>query len=415
MMLLVTEPDHDELSRIAGLSGLESDLLRGPGITRWLDRRARTLGLDPKSHRAMLMESEAERRILSEQVAVPESWIGRYPVSFDLLHERATAAKSQSGIFRVLSLGCAAGQEPFTAAACILDAGVDVNRIEVVAVDRSQSAIEMGMTGVLPSMAVRGELPVCMRKRVEQSGRQWKVADEIRALVRFVEADVVSEPLPIAPGSCDIVFCRNVLIYLESDARDRLCRRASSYLRKDGVLFAGHADPRHDLLQTLTSIGRPGAFAWSRRGEPTTRTPIAVTPPTASRPFPNRTLRRPAPEIAPSEVSIAPSLASSAEVDRIRRIADRGRLPEARELAEGLLVTHPADPAVILILASIESADGRVEAARDHLRRALYLKPDDFSALLQMAVLCESEGELDVAARFRRRLDRLGSDGELEE
>ena len=91
MMPLVTEADHDDLVQIASLSGLESDLLRSPGITRWLDRRARTLGLDEKSHRAMLMESEEERRILSEQVAVPESWIGRYPVSFDLLRERAHA------------------------------------------------------------------------------------------------------------------------------------------------------------------------------------------------------------------------------------------------------------------------------------------------------------------------------------
>jgi Flp pilus assembly protein TadD len=87
---------------------------------------------------------------------------------------------------------------------------------------------------------------------------------------------------------------------------------------------------------------------------------------------------------------------------------------EARELAEGLLVNHPADPSVILILATIESADGRVEAARDHLRRVLYLSPDDLSALFQMAVLCESEGELDVADRFRRRMDRLASDGGFE-
>ena len=62
MMQLVTKADHDDLVRIASLSGLESDLLRSPGITRWLDRRARTLGLDEKSHRAMLMQSEATNR-----------------------------------------------------------------------------------------------------------------------------------------------------------------------------------------------------------------------------------------------------------------------------------------------------------------------------------------------------------------
>lgn len=441
MMLLVAETDHDELGRIASLSGLEADLLRGTGITRWLHRRARTLGLDPKSHRAMLMESEEERRILSEQVAVPESWIGRYPVSFDLLRERAKAAKSRSSIFRILSLGCAAGQEPFTAAACILDAGVAAARIDVVAVDRSRSSIEMGMNGNLPSMAVRGELPVCMQNRVERSGHGWKVSDEIRSLVRFVEADVVSELLPVDPESCDVVFCRNVLIYLESDARDRLCRRATSYLVEDGILLAGHADPPRDLNRTLSSVDRPGAFAWRRRSDAPTQTLIESPLPAADRsggpawsrrsdgpkrsrierpaptadgPAANRVPRQPTTGGMASDVTPVASLASSADVEAIRKLADLGKLLEARELAEGLLVNHPADPSVILILATIESADGRVEAARDHLRRVLYLNPDDLSALFQMAVLCESEGELDVADRFRRRMDRLASDGGFE-
>ncbi|MDG2021525.1 MAG: CheR family methyltransferase [Phycisphaerales bacterium] len=411
----MTESDHDELARIASLSGLESDLLRGPGITRWLDRRARSLGLDERSHRAMLIESEEERRILSEQVAVPESWIGRYPVSFDLLHEKATAAIAGSSVFRVLSLGCAAGQEPFTAAACVLDAGIAPARIEVLAIDRSRSAIEMGSNGDLPSMAVRGDLPEYMRTRLESSGRRWKVDDEIRRLVRFIEADIVSESLPVAAMSCDAVYCRNVLIYLESDARGRLCRRAASYLAEDGVLFSGHADPRQDLLGTLASIDRPGAFAWRRRRESDAR-PTTVAP---EMPVESSVSRRVPPHSAKNPVD--PKIASSAdrasleEVTAIQRLADLGRLSEARELAEALLVDHPTNPAVLLILATVDSADGRVGAARDHLRRALYLDPDDLSALFQMVVLCESEGELDAASRFRRRMDRLTMDGGHEE
>lgn len=415
MMLLVTESDHDELARIASLSGLESDLLRGPGITRWLDRRARSLGLDERSHRAMLIESEEERRILSEQIAVPESWIGRYPVSFDLLHETAAARTKESSVFRVLSLGCAAGQEPFTAAACVLDAGIDSSRIEVLAIDRSRSAIEMGSNGDLPSMAVRGDLPEYMRTRLQPSGRRWKVDDELRRLVRFIEADIVSESLPVAPGSCNAVYCRNVLIYLESDARDRLCRRAASYLAKDGIFFSGHADPPSDLLETLDSIDRPGAFAWRRRGESDPRPKNTSSEFTVGRVASRRISPRPSQKSIDPTITPPAEQGSPEEVIAIQRLADLGRLSEARELAERLLVEHPADLSVLLILATIDSADGRVEAARDHLRRALYLDPDDPSALFQMVVLCESEGELDVAARFRRRMDRLATDGGPEE
>jgi len=131
--------------------------------------------------------------------------------------------------------------------------------------------------------------------------------------------------------------------------------------------------------------------------------------------MPIRTKRRPLKKASAPEVTPVVSLASPIEVEEIHRIADFGRLSEARGLAEGLLGLHPADPSVILILATIDSADGRVEAARDHLRRALYLNPDNLSALFQMAVLCESEGELELGARFRRRMDRIDSDGGLEE
>ena len=404
MNALVTEPT-DQLRRIAALAGLESDLLGQPGVRRWIDRRASALGLSASSYQDRLVAMESERRLLSEQVAVPESWINRYPASFELLRDRGLASCSGKGTFRVASLGCAGGQEPFTVAAVLADAGVPRDRIEIIAVDRSRSAIDVARSGLLPSMAVRDELPSTWRARFKPEGTSWRVDPEIHAMVRFVEADILTDPLSIATGSCDVVLCRNVLIYLDVEARRRLCLRAAALLKTGGVLFAGHADPPADLGQALDAMDVPGGFAWRTVSEKESVRPSLDTRARSHRPSVASGGSRAVPRTErPPARSVIPDAAS------VRRLADAGRIDEARVAGEALLERSPDDLRIRFLLALIEREDGRLDVAREHLRRLLYLSPDHVKALLMMVSIAEAEGDLPAAARHRRRLDRIDVD-----
>ncbi len=404
MTTLVME-HTDQLRRIADLAGLDFGLLEQPAIQRWIDRRASVLDLTVSGYHQRLVSLESERRLLSEQIAVPESWINRYPASFELLRERATESLRGNERFRVVSLGCAAGQEPFTVAAVLADAGIPRHRIEIVAMDRSRSAIDAARSGLLPSMAIRDDVPTPWRTRFQSEGRGWRVDPELQAMVEFVEADIVTDPLPVAAASCDVVLCRNVLIYLAAPARRRLCARAAELMKPDGILLAGHADPPADLGNVLEPIDLPGVFAWraiSERGSDRRMADAAARP---VRPFSSTPGPRPVPRIArPVREPDSPTAAS------VRRLADEGRVEEARIAGEALIERDPDDLETRLLLAFIERDDGRIDSAREHLRRLLYLSPDHSAALLAMVSIAEAEGDLAAAARHRRRLDRADED-----
>jgi chemotaxis protein methyltransferase CheR len=74
----------------------------------------------------------------------------------------------------------------------------------------------------------------------EQEGLM-KAGPEIRALVRFSRVNLVGNDWPAGPPF-DLVFCRNVLIYFERQAKIAVVERLVDRLDPRGYLFLGHAE-----------------------------------------------------------------------------------------------------------------------------------------------------------------------------
>jgi chemotaxis protein methyltransferase WspC len=97
-----------------------------------------------------------------------------------------------------------------------------------------------------------------------------------------------------------------------------------------------------------------------------------------------------------------------------RRLADAGRLDEARAACEGRLRADPADADALALLGVVHLAAERPAEAFDALRKALYLAPDHLEALAHMATLYERRGDAPRAAALRARFARLGPPGSEE-
>ena len=92
---------------------------------------------------------------------------------------------------------------------------------------------------------------------------------------------------------------------------------------------------------------------------------------------------------------------------RARRLADTGRLDEARAACEHLLRTRPANADALSLLGVVHIAAGRSGAAFDAFRKVLYLVPDHVEAMAHMMALCERRGDVARATALRRRLAQL--------
>lgn len=157
--------------------------------------------------------------------------------SFQLMGERLlpALAKGGRGPVRVLSAGCATGQEAWSVAVSGAESGVAT---EVVAVDLSARAIEKGKTGVYTQFEVqRGLRARQLVQWFQRSEDLWRVSDRLRPGVRFERANLL-DGLD-AFGQFDLILCRHVLSDMTGEGRRRVLAALASALAPTGCLFLG--------------------------------------------------------------------------------------------------------------------------------------------------------------------------------
>ena len=388
------------------------------------DRRRSVAAADLDAYAALVERDVTEAARLRALVAVPETWLFRYPASFELL--RGWIAAGRPGRFRALSVACATGAEPFSIAATAIAGGVPAEAVEVLAIDPNPDALRQARDGALGRLAARGAIPqwahgtVC----VGPDGTPV-VAPEVRARVRFV-AGRAPEALPEqSAGGFDAVFCRNLAIYLAPEARRAIGARLAELVRPGGLLFLGHAERlSHFGIEdrfAAADAAHPGAFAAERRTTPVQASTAqrgastAQHGSTGARPgtravparAPARGRSAPAPANAaptPSAPHRAPAL--PATVADVRALADRGDLRDALDAARRLHDAGNREVGLLELLGTLHLALGELTPAEDALRSAVYLDPLNAAALIQLGVLAERRGDAGQAARYRERAAR---------
>jgi chemotaxis protein methyltransferase CheR len=139
---------------------------------------------------------------------------------------------------RFWSAGCSTGQEAYTLAMMLRDQGARWEgwTFDILATDVSASVVERGRAGRYSQFEIQRGLPVrTMLKWFEQQDEEWVIDPGIRRSVRFATHHLL---LP-APGRFDVIFCRNVLMYFQADARTRLFGHLADALDPGGVLVLG--------------------------------------------------------------------------------------------------------------------------------------------------------------------------------
>ena len=125
----------------------------------------------------------------------------------------------------------------------------------ILATDISRAAIRRAVSGIYtPWEVARGLSPEEQNKYLEKNDIQWRVKEPIRRLVQFRRLNLI-EPF-IGIGTFDIIFCRNVLIYFDLPARQRICREFHQLLTSPGWLVLGAAENLYGVSDRFESVRR---------------------------------------------------------------------------------------------------------------------------------------------------------------
>jgi chemotaxis protein methyltransferase CheR len=144
---------------------------------------------------------------------------------------------------RILSAGCSTGEEAYTIASIVRDSGRFVDwQVEIIGVDIAQRVVDAARVGAYRDHAFRSADSERMRRWFRFRAGRWIVEDELRQLVRFEQANLVDPRGLSGVGRVDLIFCRNVMIYFDVPARQKVLRSFHRALRAGGFLLLGHAE-----------------------------------------------------------------------------------------------------------------------------------------------------------------------------
>ncbi|HSN91433.1 MAG TPA: CheR family methyltransferase [Anaeromyxobacteraceae bacterium] len=195
-----------------------------------------------------------------DRLPIDESWLFRDDALWSWLTREVAPALLERALaagrpVRVLSVGCSAGQEPFSAAIAFqsvlegmgIPPSAGATYVSILGVDSSPARIEVARAGVVNGWSVQRARPEWLRGRVRledrQSGRH-RVEPSVLAMCRFEVGNLVSmaEGGNAAFGGWDLVFCRNVLIYFRASEAERIAGQVALALDAGTTLVLSAAE-----------------------------------------------------------------------------------------------------------------------------------------------------------------------------
>jgi len=191
--------------------------------------------------------ADAEFDQIYDLVTTNETYFFREPAQLAAFTEEIVpdllSRKSVRKI-RIWSAGCSSGEEPYTIAMLLEEAGLYTHTVfEIFASDINQSVLAKARRGHYRENAFRATDPAVRERYFAREGDgSWRISDEIRNRVSFGRLNLYDEPRVSLLGHVDIIFCRNVIIYFDEASKKVVVGSFYNRLIEGGYLLLGHSE-----------------------------------------------------------------------------------------------------------------------------------------------------------------------------
>lgn len=400
-----------------------------------------------------LQTDDAELHELAGVLTIGETYFYREPQHLRLLTETLAperlAGREDHGKVRILSVGCATGEEPYSIVMALYEryGPVTERLFEITAVDIDRRALEKARAGLYGAFAFRA-LPVDLRERyfTTAGDQRRQIAEMIRRQVRLRPFNALTETDTEDLAGQDVVFFRNVSLYFDAAARQTMQRRLQTLLKPDGHLIMGTTETLANNFGFMDLHQRNGVFLFTHRpvrrrsDEPRPAVPPPVMESDSTpRPIPPRVPARPTlpplldVETAEADYQAALALARAERFEEALRRLDlhdaagsplahhltlrahllfeQGDAAGAAAATARALALDPGSVDALLLQGRIARLRGETQHAVDRLREAIYHRPDCWLAHYHLAELYRESGETALARReYRIVLRQLRDD-----
>lgn len=269
---------HPETSRLASLvekvTGNVVPEGQYPHLQKVFERQARAAGFSLIAYAAMLEKNEnhTEWRNLLPEITIKESFLFRISEQFEALSNELlpnlVANRSLGQTLRFWSAGCARGEEPSTLAVVLAECPDLLQRSwKILATDVDEQALDDARRAEYGERAISRVPPHLLRRYFDRQGSNYVLCSELRDRIEYRPFNFFASAFNSLGPPFDVILLRNVLIYFNRKAQQKVVAQVVSRLAQDGYLFLGHSESLWQLNDRMVPVELKDCFAY-RPGRP---------------------------------------------------------------------------------------------------------------------------------------------------
>lgn len=139
---------------------------------------------------------------------------------------------------KIWSAACSTGDEPYSLVMA-LSKHIPLNQIHIIATDIDKQVLEKARVGLYNAKSIANVPDEFKKKYFTPIGSSFQISNEIKRHVEFKEHNLLRDPYP---SNCDMIVCRNVVIYFTDEAKEEIYIKFNKSLKDKGILFIGSTE-----------------------------------------------------------------------------------------------------------------------------------------------------------------------------
>lgn len=234
--------DYEEFKKqVFSLTRIDLNAYKERQMKRRIDSliaKHKVVGYEP--YVKLLKEDKAMFEEFVNYLTINVSEFYRNPDQWKILEEKIFPYLFQhfGKNIKIWSAACSTGDEPYSLV-MLLSRFLPLRQIHIIATDIDKQVLAKAKTGLYVEKSIKGLPEEFRRKFFTKIGSSYQVSDEVKACVEFREHNLLKDEYI---NSCDMIICRNVLIYFTEEAKLDIYRKFNKALKKDGILFVGSTE-----------------------------------------------------------------------------------------------------------------------------------------------------------------------------
>lgn len=265
-----------DLQRLCQLLYARTGMVFGETKRYYIERRilvrmAKSGARDPASYISRAVADPSEMQALINAFTINETYFFREESQLSCLVRdilpAVTADRRPGELVRIWSLPCSSGEEPYSIAIWLLENWpmVDAWNIEIMGSDIDTHALDEARRGRYGERALH-RLPTELVRRyfLADRGTAREIIDDLKESVQWSNVNLVDTRSVAAQGRFDVIFCRNLLIYFDEDARLRAAEHLFDSLNPGGFLCLGHTESMSRISDRFELVRFDDAIVYRR-------------------------------------------------------------------------------------------------------------------------------------------------------